>query len=111
MKVDPTANNLLNGGWQVITLDIKGNAVKGLGFESADGSGNCGGQNYAEVIFVSDELTDAQRQNVEIYLAEKWGLAGQYHYPSGYAPSPRLATVYGTGTGVVCVYASTLAQP
>ena len=98
VKVDPTANNLLNGGWQVITLDIKGNAVKGLGFESADGSGNCGGQNYAEVIFVSDELTDAQRQNVEIYLAEKWGLAGQYHYPSGYAPSPRLATVYGTGT-------------
>ncbi len=98
VKVDPTANNLLNGGWQVITLDIKNNAVKGLGFESGDGSGNCGGQNYAEVIFIAEELTDAQRQNIEIYLAEKWGLAGQYHYPAGYTPPPRLATVYGTGT-------------
>lgn len=58
VKVDPTASNLLNGGWQVITLDIKNNTVKGLGFDSSDGSGN-GGQNYAEVIFVSGELTDA----------------------------------------------------
>lgn len=90
-----TATHILNGGWQVITLGVNGNSVHGLGYSTSSGSDN-GGQNYAEIIFVDQELTERQRQTIEIYLAEKWGLADKYHYPE-WAKDP-LATVYGTGT-------------
>jgi len=97
VKVNPTASNLLNGGWQVITLGIKNNVVHGLGYDKNNASDN-GGQNYAEVIFVSEEITDAQRQEIEIYLAEKWGLANQYNYPAEPPTGGNVATIYGTGT-------------
>ena len=97
VKVDPTARNLLNGGWQVITLGIKNNVVHGLGYDNDSGTSNAG-QNYAEVIFVSEEITDAQRQEIEIYLAEKWGLADQYNYPAEPPTGGNVATIYGTGT-------------
>ncbi len=81
VSVSPKAENALNGGWQVVTLGLKGDiTLYGLGFAGNDSSGN-GGQNYAEVILVDKELTDMQRQTIEIALAEKWGLSGQYSYP------------------------------
>lgn len=90
-----TATHVLNGGWQVITLGVNGNSVHGLGYSTSSGSDN-GGQNYAEIIFVDQELTERQRQTIEIYLAEKWGLEDTYHYPEW--AKQRFATVYGTGT-------------
>ena len=90
-----TATHVLNGGWQVITLGVNGNSVHGLGYSTSSGSNN-GGQNYAEIICIEQEITEKQRQTIEIYLAEKWGLADKYHYPDW--AKQRFATVYGTGT-------------
>lgn len=90
VEVTLDQQNVLNGGWQVITMDIgnTGNQSSGLG--------KSGGANYAELIFINRELTDRQRQEIEIYLAEKWGLADQYHYPAGAQRGTKsVATLYG----------------
>lgn len=94
-EVDPTKTGL-NGAWQVITVDFKstGNAFTGLGYGVKNNEDN-GGQAYAEVLFVTQELSERQRQSIEIYLAEKWGLADQYAYPAWAATK---AAVYGAGT-------------
>ena len=93
--VDPTTTGF-DGGWQVVTVDFKATSYlfSGLGYGSANNADN-GGQNYAEVILIKDELTDRQRQEIEIYLAEKWGLKDKYNYP---AWAKQFATVYGTGS-------------
>ena len=96
--VNANAQNTLKGGWQVLTLDLK-NAVSlsAFGFcTNPSSTGECGGQNYAEIILVDTELTEQERQAVEIYLAEKWGLQGQYVYPRWARESS--ANVYGSGT-------------
>ena len=94
--VDPTQTGF-DGGWQVVCVDFMSteNAFSGLGYADKNNVDN-GGQNYAEIILVEQELTERQRQTIEIYLAEKWGLADKYHYPE-WVKDP-LATVYGTGT-------------
>ena len=97
--VDPVTTGF-NRDWQVVTLftpasDGKGTTFNGLGFATNGGNDN-GGQRYAEIILVNDDLTERQRQSIEIYLAEKWGLADKYHYPD-WAKDP-FATVYGAGT-------------
>ena len=93
--VDPTRSGF-DGGWQVVTIDFKATSYlfSGLGYGSANNADN-GGQNYAEVILIKNELTDRQRQEIEIYLAEKWGLEDKYNYP---AWAKQFATVYGTGS-------------
>jgi hypothetical protein len=96
-KVNPVDTSLLNGGWQVITLGLKGATVYGLGFDR-NAAGDNGGQNYAEVLFFDEELTEMQRQAVEIYLAEKWGLASNYNYPAWVEDAVEAVPVYGTGT-------------
>lgn len=96
-KVNPTDTGLLNGGWQVITLDVKGANVYGLGFDR-NAAGDNGGQNYAEVLFFNQSLTEMQRQAVELYLAEKWGLAANYNYPAWVEEEIEALPVYGTGT-------------
>lgn len=96
-QVNPTDTGLLNGGWQVITLDVNGANVYGLGFDR-NAAGDNGGQNYAEVLFFSEALTEMQRQAVEIYLAEKWGLASNYNYPAWTGEEIEALPVYGTGT-------------
>lgn len=95
-EIDPTKSGFTRD-WQVVTVDFgsTANAFDGLGYGSADGPDN-GGQDYAEIVLVKQALTDAQRQTIEIYLAEKWGLNGQYNYPD-WAKS-QFATVYGAGT-------------
>lgn len=82
-----------NGGWQVITIDCTGGGVGlwGLGWGTS-GVSNCGGQNYAEVLIFTNELSDVSRQRVERYLARKWGLED---YPDG---SPRRVSLSGSGS-------------
>lgn len=64
-----------NGGWQIVSIDMseKDTLVNGLGSEAYNDS-NCGGQNYAEVIFFSEKPTVDERKSCEQYLANKWGL-------------------------------------
>ena len=95
-SVSPTASNTLKEDWQVVTLGLNAEfSVEGLGY-CANSAGDNGGQNYAEIILVNQELTEKQRQTIEIYLAEKWGLKNSYNYPEWYLGTP--TTVYGTGT-------------
>lgn len=94
-EVDPTKTGF-SGGWQVVTIDFGSTsaAFTGLGYGQQNRVDN-GGQTYAEVILVAEELTDRQRQTIEIYLAEKWGLSDQYAYPDS---ARARAAVYGDGT-------------
>lgn len=95
VEVNPTTTGF-SGGWQVVTIDFGSTsaAFTGLGYGLRNNVDN-GGQAYAEVILVGEELTDRQRQAVEIYLAEKWGLSDQYAYPDGRSAR---AAVSGDGT-------------
>lgn len=94
-EVDPTKTGF-SGGWQVVTIDFGSTsaAFTGLGYGQQNSVDN-GGQAYAEVILVAEDLTDRQRQTIEIYLAEKWGLSDQYAYPDS---ARARAAVYGDGT-------------
>lgn len=82
--VDPTETGF-SGGWQVISVDLGGKSVSGLGYSHAfTGSGHdSGNQNYGEIIFFRQVPDDGTRQNVERYLARKWGIA--YKGPSAQA--------------------------
>ena len=73
--VDPTETGF-SGGWQVVSLKID-KSVGGLGFSNTyTGTGrDSGNQNYGEILFFKNELTEAERQGVERYLARKWGIA------------------------------------
>lgn len=96
--VDPRTANVLKSGWQVVTLELGGLSVDGLGFGKNNSADN-GGQRYAEVLFFDRDLTDVQRQSVEIYLAEKWGLKDAYSYP---ATRPvNVVSLYGEGSVTV----------
>lgn len=73
--VDPTETGF-SGGWQVISVKLD-KSVNGLGFSNTyTGTGrDSGNQNYGEILFFKNELTEAERQGVERYLARKWGIA------------------------------------
>ena len=95
-SVSPKVDNVLNGGWQVITLGLAGKvAIAGFGMGMfGTGSKGYGGQNYAEIILVDQELTDKQRQTIEMALAEKWGIDKQYKYPAW--ATEAVSSVYGS---------------
>lgn len=83
---DPTQQTF-NGGWQV--LSISGDAVQAvtaIGFD-VDYK-DAGGQNYGEIIFFQEALTDEVRRSYEHYLARKWGIAS-YEDPAGLVPVVR----------------------
>lgn len=70
-----------NGGWQILSIDMTATntVIHGLGSKDNNTSeSDCGGQNYAEVIFFSEKPTVAERAACERYLAEKWGLEYSY---------------------------------
>ena len=105
-----------NGGWQIVTLETDDAfSVKGIAHPSDyDTSTGNGGQQYRELLVFSDRLTDAERYEVEKYLAEKWGQKIAGEAPETSAPSFDLLgsgsvslvgdTVYGTNgyfTGTV----------
>ncbi len=71
-----------NGGWQILSFvsfdasQANNPAVGALGW--VNNYNTSGGQNYAEVIFFNEALTDIERVECEKYLAEKWGLKSKY---------------------------------
>ncbi|MBR4651950.1 MAG: hypothetical protein IKO72_01185 [Kiritimatiellae bacterium] len=77
VQVDPTAPNTLNGGWQVISISLDGDSCTILGAVK-EVAAPYGGQNYGELMIFSNPVTERQRLEAEIYLAEKWGLSSQY---------------------------------
>lgn len=96
-KVNPTTTGF-NGAWQLLDfVKGEGDAISALGMNTGVGDANlpCGGQNYAEVIFFPDELTEFERVSVERYLARKWGL----DYP---AAGVRLGVAAGATVTVDC---------
>jgi hypothetical protein len=72
-KIDPTTAHF-NGGWQVVS-------VVGAAVATIDAIGqnveyqDAGGQNYGEVLFFTNTVTDVRRRQVEAYLAQKWGVS------------------------------------
>ena len=94
-----------SGGWDILSVDTEGLTISSLG--SLEGNSNSkvggttiatfGGQNYAEVLFFTNKLTDVERKSVERYLAKKWDLMAKYADASRYP-----ATVMGT-SGTVAV--------
>lgn len=66
-----------NGGWQVVSLDMKGTntVIQGIGSHQLLTQG---GQNYAELIFFNEALGSDERFACEWYLAKKWGLTSQF---------------------------------
>ena len=78
LTVNPNSNTP-NGGWQIVAIDMTATntVVTGLGARDYSDS-ECGGQNYAEVIFFSEKPTVAERAACERYLAAKWGLEDTY---------------------------------
>jgi hypothetical protein len=81
-----------NGGWQILSIDMSATntLVNGLGPMDANaGETDCGGQNYAEVIFFSEKPTTVERAACE----QEAALAR-------YTPGTRV-THPAFGTGVV----------
>lgn len=92
-NVDPTQENLLNGGWQIIAFQpLDTDSVKGVGY--ASWGKIYGGQNYAEVLVFTNMPDLVEIASAERYLAEKWGIGDC-------APFSVDARVYGGGSIVV----------
>lgn len=75
--VDPRVTKL-NGGWQIISIDAGGTNVQGVGFCQGGTLAqpvNRAYSRYAEVLIFSERPTDAERMQVEEYLAAKWGIS------------------------------------
>lgn len=91
---DVSQPNLLSGGWQIVSIDVTGHNVNGIGW--AYDHNTAGGQNYGEVLVFTNALTTAERVNVEMYLAKKWGLESQYVRDPSVQIEPARASLYGT---------------
>ena len=84
----------LSGGWQIITLDITGHNIDCFGWANKDYQ-KSGSQNYGEVLVFKDVLSDAERESVESYLAEKWGVTA-YEPSTTDKPAAAKTTLYGS---------------
>lgn len=94
-QADPT-NCYFSGGWQVISIDPGSAKISGLARPDSTNVNAKGGQNIAEILIFSEELTVNERILVERYLAEKWKLISSYK--GGRSSETVEARVYGTGT-------------
>ena len=93
-SVEPTGAGL-NGGWQVITIRTPDNLkFENIGWHTDSGYDCAGGQQYGEMLFFTEEITDDERVSIESYLARKWGLQESYH-------GGDIATVNLSGSGTV----------
>ena len=83
VEIDPTVGGQLNGGWQIVSIDMNGCGFRNIGMLNAAGNAytTAGGQNYAEIVMFESEPTATERLACERYLAEKWGLAESYRQP------------------------------
>jgi len=82
-------NTGYNGGYQIISVNTKGQSVNALGWKTDYTT--AGGQNYGEVLLYTNSLTAVQRMTAEAYLATKW------HLPYAYTTYP-IVTVGSNGT-------------
>lgn len=78
VQIDPQARNVLNGKWQIITISMDGKSFDGLGWNNYAKESNYGGQCYGELLLFRETISEVQRLDAEIYLAEKWGLSANY---------------------------------
>lgn len=98
---DPTAGNTLDGKWQIITVDVAGEAVNGFGWVSAWNDGFAhGGQRYGEILIFTNDVTELVRCEAEAYLANKWQIAdfSTAALEAARAASPVVVNASGTGT-------------
>ncbi len=89
--VETTGNTATpNGDWQILSVDFDTTQkIDSFGTIKGDAYGNCGGQNYAEVLLFSEKPTDDERKACEMYLAQKWGLPLPENYAStGHVAKP-----------------------
>lgn len=82
-EVDPTVATF-NGGWQVVSVvGAAAATVSAIGQNTV--YSDSGGQNYGEILFFTNTVTELQRRQFESYLAKKWGIAT---YRGAAAPCP-----------------------
>lgn len=97
VEVVPNETKFSDNGWHILSIDTTGRTLTGIGFGGgSSGQDDVGGQNYAEILFFTNALSSAQREDVERYLARKWNLESKY------AVAPRAAKLMGAG-GTVAV--------
>ena len=77
-EIDPQATSM-SGGWDVLAFRPDDRQpFRAIGTTQ---SGNlvdyAGGQDYAEIIVYTNKLTDAQVMNLQLHLANKWGLTAK----------------------------------
>ena len=100
-EIDPTTT-CFNGGWQVVS--VVGDAAATVDYIGWNTQyQDAGGQNYAEILFFTNTVTGVQRQQVEAYLAEKWGISTYLSEPPAALP---LRAEGRTGSVVVGAEAS-----
>ena len=94
-----------NGGWQVLTIGMKGLKFNGLGFLKTSPWGTQGGQRYGEVLIFKDKIDEVARLEAEMYLAAKWKItyprkaeAEAYIAATRWASVTNRVTASGTGT-------------
>lgn len=66
---DPTVT-CLNGGWQILSIDVSKYPISGFGWEKR--RSNNGGVDYGDIILFTNAVSAVERQAVEKYLATKW---------------------------------------
>lgn len=97
VEVVPNETKFSDDGWHILSIDTTGRTLTGIGFGGgSNGQNDVGGQNYAEILFFTNALSSAQREDVERYLARKWNLESKY------AVTPRAVKLMGAG-GTVAV--------
>ena len=85
--VDPGTTGLKQGAWQIVSFDAKNAMVDGLNGDQVTGISNTSmdssrnNANYAEVILFGEKPTEAERQEAERYLSEKWGVGIAHQGP------------------------------
>ena len=97
LKVDPSKTGL-SGDWDIVSVDTSPMKLNGLGYGGKGISDAPGRAKYAEVVFFSRVLTNAERISVERYLAKKWGLADKYTEDLGRVVLSGCGTVELSGT-------------
>lgn len=80
-KVNVKDTNLLSGGWDVVSIDTKRVQVTGLGYAKSNTGDGMSSSQYAEIVFLPEIPSDADRLAIELYLADKWGLTGKIAKP------------------------------
>jgi hypothetical protein len=116
-RTNDTTNTLYLNGIAGTPVTLTGNAVGAFGlakYSIASGitSGSGGMSLYNgtvyEVLFYNADVADADRQKIEGYLAQKWGLSTSFPLTQPYAKIPPAATLAVTPALQISYYANYL---